>query len=96
MERYVISLRWLVPDLLVPRYAIFEADPLATKNVQRASDCQVDTTIAQGFDSFKIIQGLPASSISHWDSTPLAKSLDQVFVDTALQALIICGMNKKL
>lgn len=81
--------------LFVPFYTITEIHRLATKDIQRTANRQIHPACTELLHSTKVFEALASSSIGNRLTTPLSQLLDQLFIDTALQTLIVCRMDEE-
>lgn len=79
----------------VPRNAVSKLYATTTKNVQRASNRQVDLAVAEFFDRVEILETSTPTRIRHGNGAPLGKLADEFMVNSLLQTLIFGGMDQE-
>ena len=82
--------------LLVPCYTLGQRDAAASEAVQGAANGQIHLATAQLLHFFQVLQAPPPAGVGDWDAAPLCQLLDQLLVDTPLQALVVGRVDEEL
>lgn len=79
----------------VPCNAVSKLYAATTKDVQRASNRQVDLAVAELFDRVEILEASTSTRIRHRNGAPLGKLADEFVVNSLLQTLIVGGVDQE-
>ena len=85
--------RFSNPSSFVPFDALIERDRLASKDVKRTPDGEVDLAIAEALDQFQICYISATTSVRHRNRADLGQVFDKSFIDAGLQAFGIGCMD---
>ena len=77
----------------VPRYTIHKVRTFTPKDVQGASDGEVDLAITRLTDELEILDCPCAARVRDGNGAPLCKACDQFEVNAFLQAFVVGSVN---
>ena len=81
--------------LLVPFNTLGQRHAASAETIKRTADSQVDFPTAQPLDCLEVLEVSAASCVGDGDAAPLGQSLDEILVNTLLQALVVGGVDEK-
>src|SRR6266568_9191185 len=84
------------PEAAVKRHRVLIPNALASEDVQRRADRQVDSPLPHSRDRFQVRQRTGAAGIGDGSQRPLPEFFDQFQIHSLTQPLNIDGVNEKL